>query len=89
MEREVEVASVKDYFSEVGVVALEVTQGPIKVGDVLHIKGHTTDLLQEVTSIQKEHIQVREAKSGDSIGIKVLERVRENDKVYKIFRGSF
>ena len=85
MEREVEVASVKDYFSEVGVVALEVTKGPIKVGDVLHIKGHTTDLLQEVTSIQKEHVQVREAKAGDAIGIKVLERVRENDKVYKVF----
>jgi len=81
---EIEVAKIEDYFSHVGVVAIKVLAKGIKVGDKLHFKGHTTDFVQEVASIQIEHQTVQAAKVGDSVGIKVSEKVRIHDKVYKI-----
>jgi len=84
VSKEVEVAQVMDYFSHVGVVALKVTAENIKVGDVLHFKGHTTDFIEEVKSIQIEHETVTEAKVGDEVGIKVKERIRVHDQVFKV-----
>lgn len=83
-EKEIEVAKVEDYFTHVGVVALKVTKEGIRVGDVLHFKGHTTDLILEVGSMQIDQAAVKEAKVGDSVGIKVPERVRVHDSVYKV-----
>jgi len=83
-EREIEVAKVEDYFAHVGVVALTVTAEGVRVGDVLHFKGHTTDLIVEVSSMQIEHQSVKEAKVGDSVGIKVTDRVRIHDKVFRV-----
>ena len=83
-EREIEIAEVDDYFGHIGVVALKITAEDIRVGDVLHFKGHTTDLIQEVSSMQVEHETVKEAKVGDHVGIKVNDRVRHHDKVYKV-----
>ena len=83
-EKEIEVAKVEDYFTHVGVVALKITNDGIQVGDVLHFKGHTTDLIVEVSSMQIDHVSVKEAKVGDSVGIKVPERVRTHDSVYKV-----
>jgi len=81
---EKEVAKVEDYFGKIGVVALKVTEGKIKIGDTLHYKGHTTDFSEKVTSMQKDHKEIEEAKKGDEIGIKTKERVRKNDKVYLV-----
>jgi len=83
-EKEIEVGKVDDYFAKVGVVALTITKDGIHVGDVLHFIGHTTDLIVEVSSMQIEHETVKEAKVGDSVGIKVPDRVRIHDKVYKV-----
>ena len=83
-DREIEVAHVQDFFSEISVAALKITSGILRVGDVLHFKGHTTDLLQEVSSMQLDHSQVKRAVKGDVVGIKVLDRVREHDKVFKV-----
>ena len=58
--------------------------GSLKVGDMIRIKGHTTDFEQEVTGIQIEHENVEEANKGDQIGIKTDEKVRRHDKIYKI-----
>jgi len=82
--KEVEIGKVADYFAKIDVVAIEVTAEGIKVGDTLHFVGHTTDFTQKITSIQIEHQQVQEAKVGDNVGIKVGERVRSHDKVYKV-----
>ena len=82
--KEIEVAYVEDYFAHIGVVALKVTAEGIHVGDVLHFKGHTTDLIVEVGSMQIEHESVKEAKVGDDVGIKVTDRIRPHDKVYKV-----
>lgn len=81
---EEEVGKVVGYFSKIGVAAIDITQGSLKVGDKIHIKGHTTDFEQVVDSIQIEHQNVQEAKPGDSIGIKVKDRVRDHDMVYKV-----
>ena len=77
------IGKVKDYFRKVEVVTLEL-EGLIKVGDTIHIKGHTTDLTQAVESIQIEHVDVQEGGPGDLVGIKVAERVRPGDSVFVV-----
>lgn len=81
---EEEIGKVASYFSKIGVAAIDITKGTLKVGDKIHIKGHTTDIEQNIDSIQIEHQSVPEAKPGDSIGIKVKDRVRDHDIVYKV-----
>ncbi|MDY6880084.1 MAG: hypothetical protein V2J25_01400 [Desulfatiglans sp.] len=81
---EEQVAVVVKFFAKPGVAALEVVGGNIKKGDRLRYKGHTTDFTEEVNSMEMDNQAVDEAKVGDMIGLKVKERVRENDKVYKV-----
>ncbi|KPJ52895.1 translation elongation factor-like protein [candidate division TA06 bacterium DG_24] len=80
---ELEIGKVEDYFAKIGVAGIQLT-GEIAVGDTIHIKGHTTDLTEMVMSIQIEHESVERAGSGDLIGIKVSDRCRQGDHVYKV-----
>ncbi len=80
---EEEIGKVKDYFAKIGVAGIDLT-GTLRVGDTIHIVGHTTDLEEVVGSMQIEHEQVEEAKAGDAIGIKVSDRCRDGDTVYKV-----
>ena len=82
--KEKEIGYVSNYFSKLSVAAIEITNGTVSVGDTLHFKGHTTDFKSKVDSIQIEHGSVKEAKKGDSIGIKIFEKARKMDKVYKL-----
>jgi len=77
------IGNVSDFFAHPVVAGIELT-AVLKVGDKIHIKGHTTDLEMTVDSIQISNEQVTEAKAGDSVGVKVSERVRSGDLVYKI-----
>ncbi len=81
---ETEVGRVTHYFSKVGVAILEITAGSLKVGDTIRIVGHTSDFTQTVDSMQIEHQSVTEGQTGQSIGVKVVNPVREHDKVYTI-----
>jgi putative protease len=72
------------FFSKPSVAAIEVTSGTIKPGDTLKYKGHTTEFTDTVASIQMDNKPIEEAKVGNLVGIKVKERVREGDKVYKV-----
>lgn len=74
---------VNDYFAKIEVAGIDL-EGALRVGDTIHIKGHTTDLEERVDSLQIEHEQVEEAKAGDAIGIKVSDRCRGGDVVYKV-----
>jgi len=74
---------VSDFFARPVVAGIELT-ATIKVGDKIHIKGHTTDLELAVDSMQINNADVDQAKAGDNIGIKVSERVRRGDLVYKV-----
>ena len=80
---EIVIGKVSDFFARPVVAGIELT-APIKVGDKNHIKVLTTDLELAVDSMQINNADVDQAKAGDNIGIKVSERVRQGDLVYKV-----
>jgi putative protease len=80
---EVEIGHVSDFFARPVVAGITLT-GTLKVGDKVHIKGHTTDLEFTVESMQIDNANVTEGKAGDAIGVKVTDRVRAGDHVYKV-----
>jgi putative protease len=82
--KEIEIGKVADFFQKIGVVAVEITSGEVSVGDTIRFLGHTTDFSQKIESMQIEHDSVQTAKPGDNVGIKVSERVRIHDKVFKV-----
>ena len=80
---EEEIGKVSDFYAHPVVAGIELTAS-LKVGDKIRIKGHTTDVEMTVDSMQIDNAEVEEANAGDSIGVKVPERVRKHDTVYKI-----
>ncbi len=80
---EVEIGHVTHFFNKINVTVLSI-KDELKVGDMIHILGHTTDFIQKVTSLQIEHKNVDSVKPGDDFAIKVIEPVREHDVVYKV-----
>ena len=85
MERkEEEIGLIDHYYSHANIAGIWVKNGKLKIGDRVHIKGHTTDFEETVTSMQVEHMDVREAGIGSHVGIPVHEKVREHDRVYII-----
>jgi len=83
MAEETEIGRVNDYFAHINVAGIDLT-APLKVGDRIRIKGHTTDMELIIESLQIEHESVEEAKAGDKIGVKVRDRVRGGDHVYRV-----
>lgn len=81
---EEKVGVVEHFFTKIGVAAIKITDGELKVGDTIHIVGTTTDIKQKVESMQINKQPVKVAKPGDEVGIKVIDRVREKDVVYKV-----
>ena len=77
------IGKVSDFFARPVVAGIELT-ATVNVGDKIHIKGHTTDIELTVESMQINNVDVQQAKAGDSVGIKVEERVRRGDTVYKV-----
>ena len=77
------IGEVTDFFARPVVAGIELT-ATLKVGDKIHVKGHTTDMEFIVDSMQINNVDVAQAKAGDSVGIKVSERVRSGDTVYKV-----
>ena len=82
-EEEEEVGRVMDCFAKIGVAGIDLT-AKLRVGDTIRIKGHTTDLEQSVESMQIDRDSVEEAGPGDKIGIKVNDRCRGGDHVYRV-----
>ena len=80
---EIEIGKVSDFFARPVVAGIELT-APLKAGDKLHIKGHTTDMEFTVESLQIDNASVSEAKAGDAVGIKLSDRARKGDTVYKV-----
>ena len=77
------IGEIEHHFSKIGVGIIKVKE-TLKVGDKIKIKGHTTDMDVTVDSIQIDHKDVEEAKKGDVVGVKVPDKVREDDEVYKV-----
>jgi len=80
---DVEIGKVTDFFAKPVVAGMELS-GTLRIGDKIHIKGGTTDMELTVESMQIERVNITEGKPGDLVGIKVLDRVRRGDKVYKV-----
>jgi len=81
---EIPVGKVEKFFGKIAVAAIRMTAGEMKVGDKIRIRGHATDFEQIVESMQVEHAAVEKASAGDEVGVKVKERVHENDVVYLV-----
>ena len=77
------IGKVSDFFAKPVVAGIELT-APLEQGDKIHIKGHTTDIEFIVDSMQINNAPVKQAKAKDSVGIKVTERVRRGDTIYKV-----
>lgn len=77
------IGKVTHFYPKIGVAVVEILD-KIKVGDEILIKGNTTNFRQIVESIQIEHEKIDRAEKGDSVGLKVVNRVREGDEVFKI-----
>ncbi len=82
MAKEKPIGKVAHYFGNLGVGVIKLSNGELKVGDKIRIKGQTTDYEQVIKSIQIDKEAVESIKSGDDAGIKLDQKVREGDKVY-------
>jgi putative protease len=78
-----QIGQITHYFDHINVAALSLTE-PLRVGDIVHILGHSSDFKQEVTSVQIEHEPVEQANPGDDVGLKVIQKVHAHDKVFQL-----
>ena len=77
------IGKISDFFARPVVAGIELT-GTLTAGDRIHIQGHTTDLELTIESMQINNVDVTEAKAGDAVGVKITDRVRRGDTVYKV-----
>ena len=78
---EILIGTVSDFFARPMVAGLELSS-PLKIGDTIHIKGHTTDITMIVDSMQIDNANVTEANAGAAVGIKLPDRARKGDAVF-------
>ncbi len=81
---ETRIGTVTHYYNHLHVAGVEITDGELHKDDTIHSKGHTSDFQQEVASIEIDHEAVEVAKTGDQIGLTVIEYVRVHDTVHKV-----
>jgi len=77
------IGEVSHYFSKIGVAIIDLSDS-LKIGDTIRVAGGEADFTQAVESMQAEHQNIEEAKAGDSIGIKMSQKVKEGYKIYKV-----
>jgi len=87
MATEEKVGTITDYFAKIGVAGIRLADGDLQVGDRIRIHGHTTDFTQTVDSLQIEHHAVQRAERGSEVALKVSERVRKHDEVFRVREG--
>lgn len=87
MATEEKVGVITDYFAKIGVAGIRLADGELQVGDRIRIRGHTTDFTQTVDSLQIEHRAVQRAERGSEVALKVSERVRRHDEIFRVREG--
>jgi putative protease len=85
---EEKIGIVEHFFTHISVAAIKITNGELKIGDTVHFVGANTDFTQEIDHMEINRAPVQIAKIGDAIGIKVKDKVREHDIVYKLPKGE-
>ena len=78
------IGTVVHYFSGPGVAVVRLTDGDLASGDHVHFVGHTTDFVEQVTSMEVDHAKVERGRKGQEVAVKVVERARHHDKVFKV-----
>jgi hypothetical protein len=81
---EKEIGYVTHYFGHLSVAVIKLSKGDLSVGETIHVKGHTSDLIQAIDSMQVDHKPVQKAKPKDDFAIKIKDKVREGDTVFKV-----
>lgn len=91
VEREVsmekQVGEVTHYFNRIGVAVLDLNDS-LNIGDMIHFSGHTTDFTQRITSMEINHRKVQSVGPGAEVAVKVEDRVRRGDTVFKVLEKS-
>jgi len=81
---EEKIGTIEHFFANISVAAIKITDGELKVGDIIHVVGATTEFKQKIDRMEINRESVETVKPGDDVGIKVKEMVREHDIVYKV-----
>ena len=77
------VGTIDHYYDKIAVAVVKVSN-PIKVGDQIKISGHANEFTQGIDSMQIDHKEIKEAKKGDAVGMKVDQPVKAGDAVFKV-----
>jgi putative protease len=78
------IGTVTHFFKGPSVAVVQLSEGDLAVGDEIHIMGHTSDFTERVTSMEVDHDKIEQAKVGDQVAIRVVERARPHDQVFKV-----
>lgn len=81
---ETKIGTVTHYYTHLHVAAVQIANGELHMGDMIHVQGRTSDFMQKVGSMELEHASADVAKTGDSVGIEMVEYTREHDSVYVV-----
>ena len=81
---EKKVGEIIKFFGKIGVAAIRLTDGALAVGDTIQVQGPSTNVTQVVETMQIEHSGVARAERGQEVGVKLNDRARERDLVYKV-----
>ncbi len=81
---EEKIGEVMKFFSKPSVAAVKITAGELRVGDTVRFNGHTTDFEDTIQSMEIDNKQIEKATAGDYIGVKVSDRVRPGDEVFRV-----
>jgi putative protease len=81
---ETRIGTVTHYYNHIHVAGVTITDGELHIGDIIHVKGHTSDFEQKVESMQIDHEVVEVANPGDQVGLTAIEHAREHDTVHKV-----
>ena len=75
---------VTHYYEHAGACVVKLDAGPLRVGDTIHVRGHTTDFYQRVDRLERDHVAIDAARVGEEVGVQVSQRVRAHDAVFKL-----
>jgi hypothetical protein len=77
---------VTHYYEHAGACVVKLDEGPLRVGDTIHVRGHTTDFYQRVDRLERDHVAIDTARASEEVGVQVSQRVRTGDAVFKLGR---
>jgi len=76
------VGVITHYYEHAGACVVSLDAGALRVGDTIHVRGHTTDFYQRVERLERDHAPISSARIGDEVGVQVSQRVRSHDVVF-------